>query len=356
MGGLRALALAVALLAAASGARAECPPGAFHYEPTFGASFKSYAFPASLLDPVEGFRSTKARTAKICPDCPEKRRGVQLAAARSDGFGFSYGVFQVPVALGPSFCLAGLLDLSRASGPGHLAGFEFDSPAVGIGTIPTTFVFVGAMEDAGVRTLFVDVSGTPGGTLDLPQDVRSVEVELHHGSGLVDVFVRPVGEPGFTQLVNDQPFAYAGSGAVLGTVSALAKGDRVGFGVELTGEIFGSALQAVLEELAALAALAEGALADLEAAATADARAKLEEARARLEALVPGVEGLPATKATRSAAKRLGKAAGQVERARDLLDLGTPEGAEKAGALAGKALVALGAASRILETGVVAEG
>jgi hypothetical protein len=367
--GIRALALAALLLATGAPARGVCPVTTFNYLPSYEGSFSAYGHRTAFGDPLGGGQVVKASTARICSGCTEPRRGIRLTARKE----FGGGVFQVPVALGPSFCLSGLLDLSGASGPGALVGLEIDSPAVEVDVVPELYVFAGVREDGGVRNVFVEVSGAAvGTTLALPPEAQTVEIDLHYGGGTVDVNARIVPGGGLTALVTDQPFAWAGSASVAASTFELAKNDRMGFALALSGSIHSAVVQQVLEELYTLVPLEVAALADIDASQTADARAKLEAARLRLVEQGPAIPGsdppafepplvdvvraLPNAKAARSAARRLQKAGKLDERARDQLDLAKPEAAEKARALAEKALAAMRAAGRIVETGVPAEG
>jgi hypothetical protein len=364
-----ALALAALLLGASAPMGAECPAGPFRYAPAYVGPFSAYGHPAAFEDPFDGSRVMKATTAKICSDCAEPRRGVRLAARKEA----AVGVFQAPVTLDQGFCVEGLLDVSGTKATAAILALEIDSPAVAPDGVPELYALAGVRDEAGDRRVFVEVSGTAvGTTLFVPPEAESVALELHYFGGEVDVNARVVPNGSLTTLVANQAFPWAGSATVTASAVELAKGDRAGFALAVTGNVHGGALRAALLELSALVALQEAALADLDGAQTADARAKLEAARLRLVERGPAIPGsdppafepplvdlvgaLPATKATRSAVKRLGKAARQAERARDQLDLAKPDAAPKARALAEKALAAKRAAKQILETGVPAEG
>jgi hypothetical protein len=153
------------------------------------------------------------------------------------------------------------------------------------------------------------------------------------------------------------PFAWAGSGGLGAGAFDLAQGDRVGLAAQVHGDVHGPELQAVLAEIQTIRELQDAALVDLGAAATADARAKLEEARARIDPPLLGVlAALPPAKAHAKAAKELGKAAQKLAAAVAQIDAATPESLEAVPALAGKADVAERKARRVLETGSPAEG
>jgi hypothetical protein len=359
MGGMRLL-LAVCLgVAVAGAAGAECPPGAFHYAPGYGAPFKAYGYPADLRDRVTHKRAVSARTAKLCSGCDSPRRGVQLASRQDAGGAF----FELGLALGDSFCASALFDVSRMGADGAFAGLELDSPAVPIDVIPLTYVFAAVQNTAGVLSVWTEVNGQPGAPLELPAGTEVVEVELHYGGGMVDVFARPLGAAAPTPVLEGGTFAWAGSGGLGSGSFDLAKGDRTGVAIEVSGDLFDPALQDVLVALAELLAGTDDALADLDAALPEDAAVALEAVRAGVEDLGPAQEpslldrtrALPAAKPARAAAKRLAKAAALGAKVRDQLAAEGPD-LEKAHGRALKLRASLEQAERILETGVAKEG
>jgi hypothetical protein len=359
MGGMRLL-LGVCLgVAVAGAAGAECPPGAFHYAPGYGAPFKAYGYPADLRDRVTHKRAVSARTAKLCRGCDSPRRGVQLASRQDAGGGF----FELGLPLGDTFCASALFDVSRMGADGAFAGLEFDSPAVPIDAIPMTYVFAAVQNTAGVLSVWTEVNGQPGAPLELPAGTEVVEVELHYGGGTVDVFAQPLGAAAPTPVLESQSFAWAGSGGLGSGSFDLAKGDRTGVAIEVSGDVFDAGLQDVLGDLAALLAACDDALAALDAALPQDAAVALEAVRGGVEdpgpaqepSLLDRTRALPSGKPAKAAAKRLAKAAGLAAKLRDQLQA---EGAdlEKAHGRALKLRASLEQAERILETGATQEG
>jgi len=353
MGGLRRVLLVACLLAIADLASAECPAGEFAYAPGWVGAFKTYGLATDFEDPILHVPAVAAKTGRICRECEGKRRGIQLASKREFGGGF----FQFPAPVGESFCVSARVDVSRMDTSGAFAGIEFDSPAVAIDVIPATYLFVGIQDEAGVKTVWVDESGESVGTpLMLPADTASVVVEIEYGGGSVSVRARAEQEGSLTDVLIGHAFAWGGSGGLGAAAFDLAAGDRVGLAVEAHGDVHGPALQAIFTEIQALLDLQDAALADLAASAPAGARAKLEEARMRIDpALLGAVTALPAAKAVAKSVKELQKAAAKLAAARDGLDAGTPEGAAAAPGLVAKARTAEQRARLMLETGSPAE-
>jgi len=165
MGGVRRVLVAAGVLAAAVSASADCPTDGFAYAPAYVGKFKSYGFATDFLDPIEDSRAVSGKTGPVCAECDDEPRGVLLAAKREFGGGF----FQYPVPVGDSFCASVRVDVSGTTAAGALAGFEFDSPAVPIDVIPTSYVFVGVQDEDGTKVVWVDESGESVGTpLALP--------------------------------------------------------------------------------------------------------------------------------------------------------------------------------------------
>jgi hypothetical protein len=240
---------------------------------------------------------------------------------------------------------------------GAFAGVEFDSPAVPIDLLPETYVFAAVQDLDGVLTVWVEVNGASVGTpLALPAETRSVVVELEYGAGAVSVRARAEQDATFVDVVAGHAFAWDGSGGLGAAAFDLAPGSRVGIALEAHGDVHGPALQAVLEEIQALLDLEEAALQDLAASLTADARAKLEEARGRVDpALLGAVAALPPGKAVARSVKELGKAAAKLAEARDALDAATEEDLAAVPRLVEKARQAERRTRRMLETGSPAE-
>jgi hypothetical protein len=347
---MRTLLLAASLLAAAGPASGECPPADFHYAPSYPGPFKSYGYPTAFRDPITQARSVSGKTGRICPDCSERRRGVQLVSRGALAGGF----FQYPVPIAGSVCISAHVDISRMAGEGAFAGIELDSPAVPIDTLPLTYVFVGVDPENGV---WIEASGeSVGAALMLPEGTQTVVVELRYSGGTLDVLARPLQEPTLTPVVEDFAFALAGSAGLGAGAFDLGEGDRAGFGAEISGDIYAAPLQAVLGEIAALLVLQDGAVADLDGALPADARAKLAEAQGRLDpALLGAVGALPPSQARANALKRLAKAAAKDAQAQASIDTATPEGLAAARAAVQKAKSLLLRAERVLEIGVAAE-
>jgi hypothetical protein len=353
MGAVCRVLLVACLLAVAGGASAECPPGEFAYAPGWVGAFKTYGFATDFDDPIQDVRAAVGKNGRICKGCEGKRRGVQIVSKREFGGGF----FQYPLPVGESFCVSALVDFSRASAPGAFAGLEFDSPAVPIDVLPTTYVFVGLQEEGGVWSVWVDESGMSVGTpLALPEGSEAAVVEIEYAGGNVSVRARAAQDAELTDVLSGHPFAWAGSGGIGGAAFDLAKGDRMGIALEAHGDVHGAALQAILSEVQALLELQDAALADLAASAPADARAKLEEARGRIDpALLGAVAGLPAAKAVAKSVTELQKAAQRLAAAVGALDAGTPEAAAAVPGLVAKARLSERRAGRMLETGSTAE-
>jgi hypothetical protein len=347
---MRTLLLAATLLAAAGPASAECPQADFRYAPAYPGLFKSYGYPTDFRDPITELRSVSGKTGRICPDCGEKRRGVLLVSRGPLAGGF----FQYPVPIAGSFCVSATVDISRMLGEGAFAGIEIDSPAVPIDAVPLSYVFVGVDPENGV---WIDGGGESVGTpLTLPEGTQTVVLELRYSGGTLDVLARPQQEPMLVPVVEDYPFAFDGSAGVGAGAFDLGEGDRPGFGIELSGAIYGAPLQAVLTELAALIGLQDGALVDVAGGQAADAIAKLTELRARLDpALLAAVGALPPSKGRAHALKRIGKAAAKDAQAQAALEAGTPADLVAAQAALEKAKSSLVRAERVLEIGVVAE-
>ena len=81
MGGTRAFfAGGLVALAVAVPAAAECPASSIFYAPAFVGPLKTYGVETLLVDPVDGGKSTTAKTSKQCVDCEVPTRGVQLVA------------------------------------------------------------------------------------------------------------------------------------------------------------------------------------------------------------------------------------------------------------------------------------
>ena len=353
MGGVRRVLVVAGVLAVAGAASADCPTDGFAYAPAYVGTFKSYGFATDFTDPIQDFRAVSGKTGRICADCADEPRGVLLGAKHEFGGGF----FQYPVPVGESFCASLRVDVSRVTASGALAGFEFDSPAVAIDVTPMSYVFVGIQDEDGTKTVWVDESGESVGTpLALPAGTTTAVVEVEYGGGNVSVRARAEQDAGLTDVLTSHPFAWDGSGGLGAGAFDLAQGDRVGIATQVHGDVHDPLKQAVLAELQAVLDLEDAALTDLGAAATADARAKLDEAATRTTALLDAVAALPAAKANAKAAKELGKAAQKLAAAVAAIDAATPEGLEAAPGLVEKARTSEHKARRILETGSAAEG
>lgn len=355
MGGMRPL-LAAALAALATPAAADCPEGEFRFAPAYVGTFKSYGFSAAFVDPIDHARAATAKTGKLCVDCEVPGRGVLLAPKTTPERNYGGGFFQAPVPVGDVFCASARLDLSALAGPGAFVGVEFDSPALPIDQSPESYVFVGVEDLEGVRSVWVEVSGAGvGAPLALADGTTQLALELEYAGGSFDVRVRPEGAEAWSPVVADQPFEYAGSGALGVGAFNLVAGDRPGVALTASGALFAPALQDVLAALAALHDLAAGAGDDLAASNAVDARAKLEESLAMIDpTLAAQIGALPESKTRAFALKQLAKAAAKLGQALAKIDAETPA-IESARSLVRKVDLAARRARRVLETGSTAE-
>jgi hypothetical protein len=353
MGGTRAFfAGGLVSLALAAPAIAECPPSATFYAPAYVGPLKTYGLETLLLDPVDGGKSTTAKTSKQCVDCEVPTRGIQLASKRELGGGY----VQFPFDVGATFCAAAQVDVSRVIGPGAFASLEFDSPAVAIDQSPLTYVAVAVQDLGGVRTVWAEVSGAPAGTpVELPADTAQVRIELEYAGGLVDVRVRPEGGE-LTPVATDVAFPFAGAGRLGIGAFDLARGDRAGIDLSASGEIFTAAYRDLLDGLTVQKQHAEAAGTALGNEDGAGARTEIEAAIAALDpGLVGAVGALPESKVKTAAAAQLGKALARLVQARDAIDAAKPTSLASAAAAVGKAYTAVFRADRVLRHGSVAE-
>jgi hypothetical protein len=79
-------------------------------------------------------------------------------------------------------------------------------------------------------------------------------------------------------ILQSYPFTYGGSGGLGAGLSDSDKGDQVGVGIEISGDLFEQERQALICDLQAAITLETEALADLDASDTAAATAKIEDA------------------------------------------------------------------------------
>jgi hypothetical protein len=351
MGGMLAI-VAVGLVALAVPAAAECPVSSIYYAPAYNGAFKTYGLATALLDPVDGKKAVVAKTSKQCADCETPTRGVQLASKREFGGGY----VQFPFDVGATFCAVANIDVSRVVGPGAFASVEFDSPAVDVAESPISYVAVAVEDVAGVRTVWVEVSGAPVGTpLELPDGTEQVRIELQYAGGQADVRARPEGGD-LTAIATDVSFPFAGVGRLGVGAFNLARGDRAGIDLAANGEIFTAAFRDLLGAIAAQEVLADGAGADLANEDSAAARAKIEEALGALDpALLAAVGALPDSKVKAYAGAQLGKALAKLAQARDAIDAATPASLASADGSVRKAFLAFHRADRALRNGSVAE-
>jgi hypothetical protein len=352
MGGMRAL-VAAGFLALAGPAAATCPDSETRFAPAWNGPFKTYGIETNFVDALDGGKSVAGKTAKLCTGCETPVRGLQLTSKRE----FGNGYLQLPFAVGATFCAEAFVDLSRMTGPESFAVLEFDSPAVGVAESPTTFVSVSVETILGVRRVSALVNGTPVGTpLELADETTGVAIELSYAGNQVDVSATPLGAEAATTIVANAAFAFAGSGKLGAGAFSLARADRTGIDLEVSGEIFTAALRDVLAGIDEQRGLVGGAISDLENEVPADARAKIEEALLALDpALVAAVAILPESKVQAFAAAQLGKALAKLTQARDAIDAATPASLTSAEGGLRKAALAFHRADRALRNGSVAE-
>lgn len=355
LGAAAGLALGFALAAAPRAASADCGGDGYRYAPRYVGSFKSYGWPSDLADPVTQAKAASAKTARVCKDCAEPLRGVRITSKEEAGGGF----LQVPTPIGDGVCVQAVVDVSRMLGTDAFAGVELDSPFVALPAVPLSgYLFVGVQNLEGVPTVWVELNGGDAGTpLALAPETQSVLIEIHYAGGSVDVSARAMQDEALSPVLAGGSLPYAGSTGLGTGAYVLDKGGKVGVSLAVQGDVHDAALQAVIDALRGVVALEDGALANLATSAPADARTKLEQARAATDpALLGAVAALPASKAQAQALAQLTGAAAKLAAARDAIDANTPETLAKAPGLAEKARAGHLAVQRMLETGVVAEG
>jgi len=364
--GVLAILMGVALEASAGGA----PPPEFNWSPRFTGKFDAYGFGTDL----EGTQATTGRIARGCPFA--KTRGVRLkikeqnAPTPAPRF-FSF--FQDPNQKREPIQALTLIDASKLRFPGSLAALELDSPFVPLGNEVDFFTsLVVRRQDDGQLAVYVATEeGNVGTPLLLPANTPGVLGRMTFDGGLVDVDASACDAAAPTNLVTDHPLAFGGSTG-LGAGILGQKGDQVGFTFAVVGDLYDAGKQDILGDLQAVIDLEVAALADLGNGMNAEARTKIEQARALLEDqgppipatdpqefepdLIEKVEALPASEARDEALKRLRKAADRDAKARDKIDQGTPKSLQEAEKQLAKARDEKLRAKAILETGVTAEG
>lgn len=239
-----------------------------HYAPSYKGNLKFYRYATDLM-------YVKAKTGRICRACDGKRRGV-LLKGKKPGFGF----LQYGIDVGPSFEVHALLDVSKLRNAGVFTGVEFDSPAVPVGQVPPNFVFAGvALESDGSFTAFASHNGSDvGSTASIPAGTDSVEMRMSYDGLSLNVEYDTVPPSTTWPILQSYPFTYGGSGGLGAGLSNSDKGDQVGVGIEISGDLFEQERQALLCDLQAAIALETEALTDLDAGDTGDAMTEIENA------------------------------------------------------------------------------
>jgi len=244
---------------------AACVP---RYAPSYKGNLKFYRYATDLM-------YVKAKTGRICRACEGKRRGV-LLKGKKPGFGF----LQYGVDVGSSFEAHALLDVSKLKNPGVFTGVEFDSPAVPVGQSPPNFVFAGvSLESDGSFTAFASHNGSNvGSTASIPAGTAAVQMRMWYDGLSVNVEYDTLPPSTTWPILQSYPFTYGGSGGLGAGLSNSDKGDQVGVGIEISGDLFEQERQALVCDLQAAITLETEALADLDASNTTDAKAKIENA------------------------------------------------------------------------------
>lgn len=369
---LRGLAvLAATLLCVPVEAGAGGAPPDFSWGPSFRGRFDDYGFGTDLT-------GIKARTGPIARGCPFTERGARLRVQQQPAPGVPatgfFSLFPDANQKRQPVQVLTLIDVAKLDSVGSLAAVELDSPFVPIGNPPPGFLsLVVARQDGGQLVVFVSTTGgvNVGTPLYLPAETPTVVGRMFYENGLVDVDAAACDAVAPTNLVTDHPLAFGGSAGVGAGISG-EKGDEAGFAFQISGDLFDATMQDILGDLQAVIDLEVAALTDLGAGMTAEARTKIEQARALIEDqgppipatdpqqfepdLLEKVGGLPASDARDEALKRLQKAADRDAKARDKIDQGTPKSPKEAEKQLAKARDEKLRAKAILETGVTAEG
>jgi hypothetical protein len=376
---LLAAVLAIAFLAPAAAQAGPAPEPEFSWAPRFQGKFADY-FP-SLPEPgqtdLDGFT---AKIGRVVPKCPQGRfRGPRLTVKKQPAGAppVASGFFQIFGNANEKRAPATItffIDPTKLDSVNSRAAVELDSPFVPIdGTFNAfTIVVVNRQPDDSLSVFVSTPGGNVGTPLSLPADTPGVIGQMLFENDTVDVSAKSCLVTGVPiTIASAVPLLFAESAGVGAGVTG-EKGDAAGFQFAITGDLYDAGKQDVLGDLQAVIDLELAAAMDLANGNAADARTKIEQARALIETQGPEVQpptmpatfepslnakvgALPASEARDEAAKRIGKAGTRDAKARDLIDKGGEANLKKAAKEIDKANQDKQRAKAVLETGVAAE-
>jgi hypothetical protein len=367
------LAIGISLPGAALAGGGE---GVFVWSPRYLGKFADY-FPAAQTH-LPGVTAKNGRVVKRCP-AVGKRRGARLKvqnvpAGQPNTSGF-FSVFPDGDQVRPPSSFIFIIDVERLTNVDSRAAIELDTPFVAVGGTPTHFLsyVVNREADDSLQVFLATDGGNVGTPVILPADTPGVVGELDFANDTINATVAScTGSPPLTSIGTDIPFVFDTSFGV-GAGLTGQKGDEAGIFLSISGDLHSDeARRTLLDEVEAVILLEYAAGNELASSMPAEARVKIEQARALIEdqgpevdpptipatfrpSLVQVVGALPESDARKEALKRLGKAATRDAKARDAIDVGTEAALAKALKELEKAITEKVRAKAVLETGVAAE-